>query len=124
MNQKRKRRLLIEAAVIIAVVGMAAYIYTASTPEIFVYLKQNDIDGLTDFIRGEGQMGEIFLIALQVIETISIFLPALPVYICAGIIYGRFEGSLLCYITNLIMNAIMFLGSSQSRRQVGTKNNK
>ncbi len=110
MTQKKKKiRRWAEFIIIAVIILMTAYILNRHSPAILVYLRNNDIDGLTDYIRGEGQLGEVFLVGLQVIETISVFLPALPVYICAGIIYGRLEGVLLCYITNLVMNGIMFL---------------
>lgn len=102
-------RTAVEIICISTAVIIAAFLLHRHTPRILVYLEKDDIDGLTSYIRGEGQIGEIVLIVLQVVETISIFLPALPVYICAGIIYGRLEGILMCYVTNLVINACMFL---------------
>jgi uncharacterized membrane protein YdjX (TVP38/TMEM64 family) len=107
-RQKKKSRVIIEVLCIAAAAAFAAYVLHEHTPRILEYLETDDISGLTGYIRGEGKIGEIVLIALQAVETISIFLPALPVYVCAGIIYGRLEGIIMCYITNLVINAAMF----------------
>ena len=49
------------------------------------------------------------LVVLQVIETISIVIPAMPVYICSGILFGKAAGIAICYTTNLILNILIFL---------------
>ena len=45
---------------------------------------------------------------IQDYETVLIFLPALPVYIAAGVVYGPLEGTLICYLTNIVVNLAMF----------------
>ncbi len=103
-----KKRVIIEIVLISVIALVVYYSLQGHTPKIVQYLVDDDIDGLTDYIRGKGQLGEIVLIGVQVLETFSIVLPALPVYIVAGIVFGKMEGILICYITNLILNAIMF----------------
>jgi uncharacterized membrane protein YdjX (TVP38/TMEM64 family) len=115
MTPSKKAHIAIEAACIAAVAVLALCLLSVHTPKILLYLENDDISGMTSYIRGEGRLGEAVLIGLQALETLSIFLPALPVYICAGIIYGRVEGILICYITNLVLNAIMFTFARRSR---------
>lgn len=104
----RKIRIVIEVLCVTAVLLILLHLHHVHTPTILEYLRDDDISGLTGYIRGEGKIGELFLIGLQLIETVSIVLPALPVYICAGILYGKVEGILLCYVTNLAANAALF----------------
>lgn len=51
------------------------------------------------------------MVVLQVIETISIVIPAMPVYICSGILFGKAVGIAICYTTNLILNILIFLAA-------------
>ncbi len=92
----------------IAVMLVVIYLLNTHTPKLIEYLQNDDVDGLTSYIRSEGNLGELILIGVQALETFSIVLPSLPVYICAGLIFGKLEGILICYITNLVLNAIMF----------------
>ena len=78
------------------------------TPRIIKILETGSIADIEAYIEEAGNKGRAVLILLQIIETVSIVLPALPVYICAGIIYGKLEGFLMCYITNVVMNALIF----------------
>ncbi len=118
MSKKVKKWLL--AFCILAVAAALVYFFYYHTPKIVDFLVNDDIDGLTDYIRGKGSLGEIVLIGVQVFETLSIVLPSLPVYICAGIVFGKLEGILICYITNLVMNAIMFTFARKRRKTVNT----
>lgn len=82
-------------------------------PQIFRLLEKRDISGTEEYIRSEGSKGILLLILIQIVETISVILPAAPVYICAGAIYGKLAGMLVCYITNVIMNIIMFMAADK-----------
>ncbi len=124
-TQKKKSRIILEIIALIVVVIICIYVLKQHSPRILQYLANGDIDGLTAYIRTKGAMGEIVLIILQVIETLSIVLPALPVYISAGILFGKIEGILICYITNLILCAGMFLFARRTGQKaaetIGTK---
>ena len=55
------------------------------------------------------------MVVLQVIETISIVIPAMPVYICSGILLGKAVGIAICYTTNLILNILIFLAARKMK---------
>ena len=55
------------------------------------------------------------MVVLQVIETISIVIPAMPVYIGAGILLGKAVGIAICYTTNLILNILIFLAARKMK---------
>ncbi len=121
MKNKRVRHIL-EAIFVLAVLCVVIYIFRVHSPKIITYLMDDDIAGLTTYIRNEGQYGELILIGLQAVETISIVLPALPVYICAGLLFGKLKGFLICYVTNLVLCALMF--SVSRLRKIDVKNEK
>ncbi len=110
-HMKRTKKILVTIEIICIVLAglFVLHLLLQHSPKIVQYIEKNDIVGLTTYIRGKGRIGEYVLIILQVLETISIVLPALPIYITAGIVYGRIKGILICYITNIIINACMFL---------------
>lgn len=118
MKQTRKKVLTIEILCIVMVGLFVVHLLFQHSPKIFQYLENNDIVGLTTYIRGEGRRGESVLIILQILETISIVLPALPIYITAGIVYGKGKGILMCYLTNLVVNACMFLWARKRKMDV------
>ena len=55
------------------------------------------------------------MVVLQVIETISIVIPAMPVYICSGILFGKAVGIAIFYTTNLILNILIFLAARKMK---------
>ncbi|MBR4163230.1 MAG: VTT domain-containing protein [Solobacterium sp.] len=71
-------------------------------------LRSKNIEALTAYIRDKGRQGKGILILLQALETVSIVLPSMPVYVTAGVLYGSITGFFLCYITNYILNIIIF----------------
>jgi uncharacterized membrane protein YdjX (TVP38/TMEM64 family) len=120
----RKKKILI-GVIIGAVVFLAFLIYFQDhTPPIIKYIEDGNVAALTKYIRSAGRTGKIVLILLQILETLAIFLPALPVYICAGIMYGKLEGIVMCYITNLIINAGMFMFARMTKETIAAKVNK
>ena len=98
-----------------AAVAIAAYVFHLHTPKIVQLLRSGDVEGIETYIENEGKKGWFVLILLQVLETVSIILPALPVYICAGAVYGKIAGILMCYITNLVMNLLIFLAARKMK---------
>ena len=108
-DQHKRNRMLIELVLIVIALAIVAYLLHVHTPKIIKLLRSGNISGLEQYIQNKGRRGRLVLILLQVIETITIVLPAMPVYICAGAIYGKIQGMLMCYITNLLMNVIIFL---------------
>lgn len=108
MKKSRKHTILQILLIAIAILLVIAAI-ERHMPNILQILRTGDVNDLDAYLEAHGNEGRIILILLQIIETISIVLPALPVYICAGILFGKLEGVLICYTMNLILNAIMFL---------------
>lgn len=84
-------------------------------PNIIKILESGDLDKLDDYLDQYGTAGKYLLVVLQVIETISIVIPAMPVYICSGILFGKAVGIAICYTTNLILNILIFLAARKMK---------
>ncbi len=110
------RWLLIELLIIAIVIAVVIMVLQREKPEFLQVLREGDVEQVENYIRSEGDRGWYILVGLQILETISIVLPALPVYIAAGVLFGKLQGFIMCYLTNLVMN--MFLYRVASRIQI------
>ena len=102
---------MIRIVMIVLVAGLIASVagfFYFHTPRIIGMLRAGDVEGIEAYISSAGNRGRAFLVLIQTIETVVIFLPALPVYIAAGVVYGPLQGILLCYLTNVVVNLVMF----------------
>lgn len=104
-------RVLVTAALVLAAAGIVFYLVITYTPELVRVLRSGSVSDVEEYIEQAGNEGRWLLILLQAIETVAIVLPAMPVYICAGAIYGKLEGIAMCYGTNIVMNILIFLAA-------------
>lgn len=109
MNASKKRRIIIEAVLIAAAAVIVAAVLSHHVPKILEILESGDVNDIDAYLQEYGTDGRLLLILLQVIETISIVLPAMPVYICSGIMFGKISGILVSFSVNLALNVLMFL---------------
>ena len=105
---KEKQRNILEILLVSAAIAIVFYWIHQHAPNIIKILESGDLDKLDDYLDQYGTAGKYLLVVLQVIETISIVIPAMPVYICSGILFGKAAGIAICYTTNLILNILIF----------------
>ena len=107
----RHRKLLLigEAFLILAVLVLAVWAVAPHSSNLIKLFRSGNVTELEAYLKKMGSEGVWILILLQTIETVSVFLPAVPVYLCAGAICGSFNGILLCWATNLALNVLLFL---------------
>lgn len=108
IGRRKIIRLVIDALLVIAAVIIFARIFQIHTPKVIKILETGNITDVENYIRSEGKLGRYILIGLQILETVSIVLPSMPIYICAGVLFGKVQGFLMCYLTNLVMNFVIF----------------
>lgn len=109
---------MVEFCLILLCILILIPILKKHTPKILKLIEKRDIAGLETYIQSKGRTGILLLILLQIIETISIVLPAAPVYITAGALYGNLLGTAVCYVTNFGMNILMFWLSGKMKASV------
>lgn len=107
--KKTKKHTILQILLIVIAILLIIAVLQRHMPNVLHILKTGNVNDLDAYLEAHGTDGRILLILLQVIETLSIVLPALPVYICAGVLFGKLEGVLICYTINLILNTFMFL---------------
>lgn len=100
---------IIKWALVIAMAAFLVYIVVALLPVVIPLLKSGDSAAMEAYIENAGAKGVVILVALQVLQTITIFFPGLPIYMASGVIYGRIWGSVICYITYVVVNCAVFL---------------
>ncbi|MCR5102082.1 MAG: VTT domain-containing protein [Butyrivibrio sp.] len=104
---------------IMIIVAIAIVIYTISTftPEFYAVLKSGNLEEMETFIEQNGKEGIWVLVLLQVIQTITIFFPGVPIYMCSGIVYGKLLGTIICYLTYVASNMGVYLVVRELRRR-------
>lgn len=110
-HEGERKRSAARVVMVLLAVGLAlsvAGFFYFHTPRVLQLLRAGDVEGIERYIASAGHRGRIFLIFIQTIETVVIVLPALPVYIAAGVVFGPLQGILLCYLTNVVVNLAMF----------------
>lgn len=94
---------------VVVVFFTAVYLIRNFIPGMIQLLKDGEPDQIGAYLRSQGKIGVVILVALQVLQTITIVFPGIPIYVAAGIVYGKFWGMLICYLTYVICNCAVFL---------------
>lgn len=108
----RTARLIRNAVFVIfgaVIVLVAFYLIRNFIPTIIQLLRDGNTDEIAVFLRSQGKIGVVILVALQVLQTVTIVFPGIPIYVAAGIVYGKLWGTVICYITYIISNSAVFL---------------
>ena len=105
------RRLKTAVFVIFLVVVLFTVFYLVRNlmPTLIQLLKDGEAEEISSFLRSQGKIGMVILIALQILQTITIVFPGIPIYVAAGLVYGKFWGTVICYLTYVISNCAVFL---------------
>ena len=111
-KQKEKNihtiRYLLVTSFFLVLAVVAVYIFHTMIPDVLRLLRSGDEHVMERYISEAGRDGVWILVVLQVLQTITIVFPGIPIYITAGIVYGKLEGTLICYLTYVISNAVIF----------------
>lgn len=115
MNNEKvnKLRSFIQPMFIIVALAVVCLVVFKCAPDILELLKSGDEEAMEEYIKGTGNKGIIVIVLLQILQTLTIVFPGIPIYICSGIVFGRLKGTLICYITYVAINIVIF-GFSRS----------
>lgn len=108
-EELKRIRYLLRILLVICIVVAVTIAIKHWIPDMIVLLKQGDEKALEQYIAQAGPKGMLLFVLLQVLQTITIVFPGIPIYVCAGIVYGKIVGTLLCYITYVASNFLVFL---------------
>ncbi len=128
MDKGKKKRTIIEIIIGVCAALIIIYLVQRHAPPILKIIESGNITEIRNYLNTYGTDGKYLIVVLQILETVSIVLPAEPVYICAGVMFGKIQGILICYVTNIVINIMMFLFSRHSKKGMlsfagNTKNN-
>lgn len=121
-NDRTVRRIknIVLAAFFVVLFFTAVYLIRNFIPGMIQLLKDGEPDKIGAYLRSQGNIGVVILVALQVLQMITIVFPGIPIYVAAGIVYGKFWGMVICYLTYVICNCAVF----QFARKMGSVSEK
>ncbi len=103
---------IIFGAIIVLVLIYATIAYA---PDLIKLLKSGDSEAIKSYVDSAGAKGVLVIVILQVLQTITIVFPGIPIYMCSGIIYGKIYGTIICYITYVASNLAIFIFSRRMK---------
>ena len=107
---------LVRGAALLVMILILLYIFKEHSPRLFQLVKDGKISQIDDYVRAQGSSGAMVMILLQSACTVTIVLPLFPIYICDGIIFGKITGIIMCYVTNVAMNLVIFKVAGFSKK--------
>ena len=115
---KRRTKRLVSLVPTLLVLVILVYAVVTYAPEAMSVLKTGDMNAIKAYIQGtgDGYRAIIILVLLQVLQTVTIFFPGIPVYMVSGIVFGKIEGTIICYLTYVVTNCAVFIFSKQMQR--------
>ena len=92
--------------IFLVIVGSSYYSYI--NEGIVYLLTAGDLDGVTSYIESFGIWGPIVLVMITAVEVVVAPIPALILYVAAGLVFGTFFGGSLVLIGNILGAGIAF----------------
>jgi len=79
-------------------------------PELMKIFSIENDEKIAAYIESEGTWkGALILLALSILQVVSVFLPCCPVQIAAGLVYDWWKAFIICYVGFMIGNVIVYL---------------
>jgi uncharacterized membrane protein YdjX (TVP38/TMEM64 family) len=119
-----KKNLLIRftviAGIILLVVCLVYFAFLKFAPDLIQLLKNGSEAEIEQYLRSNDSVTGLFCMALlQMIQVLSILLPAVPIQIAAGIVYGTWRSFLVCHLSSVAAHILVFTVA----RHLGSKIN-
>ena len=102
MNNKRKIFAVISVFVLLALMGLATYLF-------YGWLSSFSQEGFRDYIRSFGILGPFVMLLIQFLQVFIALIPGEFVETAAGFAFGPVFGTLICYIGVAAASSIVFL---------------
>ena len=115
---EKKKTLILRILIIVvmaAIFGVCVYMYLHFGKSLVELLKNTD--RFKAWINGFGAWGVIVFTAIRALQTVAKFIPAEPMEIGAGLVWGAFGGLMLCLLGTVIGSIVILLLS----RRLGTR---
>ena len=111
--QTDKRALLIRVGFIVlcaaVLIGLVYLAFGQAAPELLPLLKNGDEEQIAAYLGSQNSItGIISTAVLAFLQPVSIILPGAPIQIAAGVVYGTLKGFLICHISYVFSNLVLF----------------
>ena len=104
-DAKRKRILVIAGVVLLLAVSIACYFTFGKQLLLFI----EDKDAFKAWLSGFGAGSRVVFVAIRALQTVVKFIPAEPLEIGAGYVFGTWGGLLYCSLGSLLGSLIILL---------------
>ena len=118
MKHPKLLRTLVIVGFIAAAAALVYFAFITTVPDLWPILKSGDEQQVEQYLRHSDRNAGMFFVALlQMVQVVSVVLPGAPVQIAAGIVYGVWRSFLLCWLSSVAANVLVFFLS----RKLGNK---
>ena len=104
--KNKLKKILIFVAFLAIIAGLLLFLFSGENAEILKKIINGEID--RDEFNGFGYRGVIVIVILTVFQVMLPFMPAEPVQVLSGMIYGALNGFLICLGGVIIGNSIIY----------------
>ena len=104
--KSKLKKILIFVAFLAIIAGLLLFLFSGENAEILKKIINGEID--RDEFNGFGYRGVIVIVILTVFQVILPFMPAEPVQVLSGMIYGALNGFLICLGGVILGNSIIY----------------
>lgn len=102
-------KVLVSIFFIAVILAITFFALRKAVPEVIHLLENGNEDDIVEYIRGMGSIKGVFMVALiQALQVGSIFLPGVPVWVAAGILYPVYIAFPVCHLSYLGVNCAVF----------------
>jgi uncharacterized membrane protein YdjX (TVP38/TMEM64 family) len=84
---------------------LSVYMYIRYGKEVWEFVK--DTDRFKEWVRGFGPWSVLILLAIRTAQTVCKLIPAEPIEIASGLLYGAVGGLVLCLLGNILGTIII-----------------
>lgn len=111
--QADKRALLMRTGLLllcaVVLIGLVYLAFGQALPELLPLLRSGDEEKIAAYLGSQNRISGILSTALLAfLQPVSIILPGAPIQIAAGIVYGTLKGFLICHISYVLSNLVVF----------------
>ena len=113
IKQMDRRAFLIRTGMIILcaalLIGLVYLAFGQAAPELLPLLRSGDEEKIAAYLGSQNSITGILSTALLAfLQPVSIILPGAPIQIAAGVVYGTLKGFLICHISYVLSNLVVF----------------
>ena len=116
------RNKLIQYVMIGAIVGLLVLVVWIICeymfPGLLPLVRTGDEEAIAAYIQEEGAwLGAFLIILLCILQVVSVVIPDIPIHVAAGILYGWWRATIMCYIGFVLGNALVFFMARRLKKR-------